>query len=74
MGNKSCPGRSIHQNKLCEAEVMLSQRATVTMVSKKIGVSDYSYYRWHKEYGGMRVDQAHWLKELKQENSRLKGW
>ena len=59
-------------NKLREAEVMLSQGATVAVVSKKIGVSDYTCYRWRKEYGGMRVDQAHRLKELEQENSRLK--
>ena len=59
-------------NKLREAEVMMSQGATIALVSKKIGVSDYTYYRWRKEYGGMRVDQAHRLKELKQENSRLK--
>jgi transposase-like protein len=59
-------------NKLREAEVMLSQGATIAVVSKKIGVSDYTYYRWRKEYGGMRVDQAHRLKELEQENSRLK--
>ena len=51
---------------------MLSQGATVAVVSKKIGVSDYTYYRWRKEYGGMRVEQAHRLKELEQENSRLK--
>ena len=42
------------------------------MVWKKIGVSDGTYYRWRKEYGGMRVDQAHRLKGLEQENSRLK--
>ena len=59
-------------NKLREAEVMLSQGATVSMVSKKRGISDYTYYRWRKEYGGMRVDQARHLKELEQENSRLK--
>jgi putative transposase len=59
-------------NKLREAEVLLSQGATIAVVSKKIGVSDYTYYRWRKEYGGMRVDQAHRLKELEQENSRLK--
>jgi len=58
--------------KLREAEVLLSQGATIAVVSKKIGVSDYTYYRWRKEYGGMRVDQAHRLKELEQENSRLK--
>jgi len=59
-------------NKLREAEVMLSQGANVSMVSKKLGISDYTYYRWRKEYGGMRVDQARHLKELEQENSRLK--
>jgi transposase-like protein len=59
-------------NKLREAEIMLSQGATVVMVSKRIGVSAHSYYRWRKEYGGMGVDQARRLKELEQENSRLK--
>jgi putative transposase len=59
-------------NKLREAEVMLSQGAPIAVVSKKIGVSDHTYYRWRKEYGGMRVDQARRLRELEQENSRLK--
>jgi putative transposase len=59
-------------NKLREAEILLSQGDSVGAVCKKIGVSDYTYYRWRKEYGGMRVDQAHRLKELEQENSRLK--
>ena len=59
-------------NKLREAEIMLSQGATIAVITRKIGVSDYTYYRWRKEYGGMRVDQAHRLKELEQENSRLK--
>ena len=59
-------------NKLREAEIMLSQGATIAMVSKRIGVSAHSYYRWRKEYGGMGVDQARRLKELEQENSRLK--
>ncbi len=59
-------------NKLREAEVLLSQGSTIAGVSKKIGVSDHTYYRWRKEYGGMRVDQARRLKELEQENSRLK--
>jgi len=58
--------------KLREAEVLLSQGATIAQLSKKIGVSDHTYYRWRKEYGGMRVDQARRLKELEQENSRLK--
>ncbi len=59
-------------NKLREAEVLLSQGNTIGVVSKKIGVSDYTYYRWRKEYGGMTVDQAHRLKDLEVENSRLK--
>jgi len=59
-------------NKLREAEVLLSQGGTIAIVSKKLGVSEYTYYRWRKEYGGLRVDQAHRLKELEQENSRLK--
>ncbi len=59
-------------NKLREAEILLSQGATLAVVWKKIGVSDCTYYRWRKEYGGMRVDQAKRLKELEQENSRLK--
>ncbi len=59
-------------NKLREAEVLLSQGETIAMASRKIGVSDHTYYRWRKEYGGMRVDQAHRLQELEKENSRLK--
>jgi transposase-like protein len=59
-------------NKLREAEIMLSQGATLSVILKKIGVSDATYYRWRKEYGGMRADQARRLKELEQENSRLK--
>ena len=59
-------------NKLREAEIMFSQGASLPVILKKIGVSDATYYRWRKEYGGMRVEQAKRLKELEQENSRLK--
>ena len=59
-------------NKLREAEIMLSQGATLSLILKKIGVSDVTYYRWRKEYGGMKVEQAKRLKELEQEKSRLK--
>ena len=59
-------------SKLREAEVLLSQGATLSIVLKKIGVSDVTYYRWRREYGGMRVEQARKLKDLKQENARLK--
>ena len=59
-------------NKLREGEILLSQGNTIGTVCKKIGVSDYTYYRWRKEYGGMRVEQARRLKDLEQENTRLK--
>jgi putative transposase len=58
--------------KLREAEVLVSQGATVDEVCRKIGVTSQTYYRWRQEYGGMRVDQAHRLKELERENVRLK--
>jgi putative transposase len=59
-------------NKLREAEVLISQGATLAIVLKKIGVSDCTYYRWRREFGGMKVEQAKRLKELEQENARLK--
>jgi putative transposase len=59
-------------NKLREAEILLNQGAIIAEASQKIGVTGQTYYRWRKEYGGMRVDQARRLKELEQENSRLK--
>lgn len=59
-------------NKLREAEVMLSQGSTVAQASRKIGLTEQTYYRWRKEYGGMRLEQAKRLKELEKENSRLK--
>ena len=59
-------------NELREAEIQLQQGATVTVVSKSIGVSAHTYYRWRKEYGGLRVDQARKLKMLEKENVRLK--
>ncbi len=58
--------------KLREAEVLLSQGCTVGEASRKIGITEQTYYRWRKEYGGMRVEQAKRLKELEKENSRLK--
>ena len=58
--------------KLRQAEIMLNQGATVVEVCKKIEVTDQTFYRWRKEFGGMRVDQAKRLKELELENIRLK--
>ncbi len=59
-------------NKLREAEVMISQGANVSEASRKLGVTEQTYYRWRREYGGMRVEQAKRLKELEKENARLK--
>ena len=59
-------------NKLREAEVLIAQGQTVSHVCKQIGVTDQTYYRWRKEYGGLKTDQAKRLKELERENARLK--
>ncbi len=58
--------------KLREAEMGLSQGQTVAQVSRKLGVTEQTYYRWRKEYGGLRLDQAKRLKELERENVQLK--
>ncbi len=57
---------------LRQADVLSSQGKSVPEISREIGVSENTYYRWRKEYGGMGVDQASRLKELERENSRLK--
>ena len=59
-------------NHLREAEVLLSQGQTVGEICRHIGVSEQSYYRWRREYGGLKVDQARRLRELEAENGRLK--
>ena len=59
-------------NKLREAEVLISQGKTTAEASRQIGVVQQTYYRWRKEYGGMRISQAKKLKHLEKENSRLK--
>ena len=57
---------------LREAEVELARGATVAQVCRKIGVTEPTYYRWRKEYGSLRMDQAKRLKVLEKENARLK--
>ena len=57
---------------LREADVLLAEGETVGGVCRRIGVSEQSYYRWRKEYGGLKVGQARRLKVLEQENTRLK--
>ena len=59
-------------NHLREAEVLVGQGRTVGEVCRRIGVSEQSYYRWHREYRGLKLDQARRLKELEQENARLR--
>lgn len=59
-------------NKLREAEVLTSQGKTVEETCRALGISDQTYYRWRRDYGGLRTDQAQRLKELEQENGRLK--
>ena len=58
--------------KLREAEVLHSQGSTIEDICKKLGITNQTYYRWRKEYGGIRVDQAKRLKSLEEENKRLK--
>jgi transposase-like protein len=58
--------------KLREAEVALSKGQTVVQVSRSLGITEQTYYRWRNEYGGLKIDQAKRLKELERENARLK--
>ncbi|QDT38361.1 Transposase [Stratiformator vulcanicus] len=69
-GKKHTPEQII--SKLREAEVALAQGQTVPEACRQIGVTEQTYYRWKKEYGGLRLDQAKRLKEMERENARLK--
>jgi len=71
MVKKSCSPEMII-TKLREAEILLNQGANVGEASRKIGVTEQTYYRWRKEYCGMRIEQAKRLKALEKENARLK--
>jgi putative transposase len=64
------PEEIIH--KLREAEVLLSQGQTVAEAARQLGVTEQTYYRWRKEYGGMDKSQVRRLNELERENARLK--
>lgn len=57
---------------LRDAEILLAEGNSVAMASKKLGIAEQTYYRWRKEYGGMKVSHAKRLKDLEKENSRLK--
>ena len=71
MGRKRYTAEQIIRH-LRQAEVLSSQGRNVSEICREIGITENTYYRWRKEYGGMGVDQAKRLKELEQENSRLK--
>ncbi len=55
-----------------EAEVGLACGKSVKLISRELGITEQTYYRWRREYGGMKVSQARRLKELERENGRLK--
>ncbi len=57
---------------LREAEVKLNQGETVGVICRGLGISEQSYYRWRRDYGGLKLDQAKKLKDLERENERLK--
>lgn len=59
-------------NKLRQADVELAKGSTIAAMCKVLGITDQTYFRWRKEYGGLKVDQAKRFKELEQENARLK--
>jgi transposase-like protein len=71
MGRKRHTAEQIIR-KLREAEVELAKGQTTADVARKLGITEQTYYRWRKEYGGLRLDQAKRLKELEKENTRLK--
>lgn len=58
--------------KLREAEVLQAKGMSMEEIMRQLGISDATYYKWRKEYGGLRVDQAKRLKELEHENSQLR--
>ena len=57
---------------LREAEVALSQGMTIGQVCRQLSISEQTYYRWRKQYGGMKVSQAKRMKDIERENVRLK--
>ena len=59
-------------SKLRQIEVLMAQGKTAVLASREVGVSEQSYYRWRKEYGGLEIDQAKRMKDLERENQRLK--
>jgi transposase-like protein len=69
-GKKTTPEQVV--NLLRQIEVALANGKTTPLACKEAGITEQTYYRWRKEYGGLQVDQARRLKELEQENAKLK--
>ena len=58
--------------KLREAEIVLAQGGTTADACRRLSISEQTYYRWRKEYGGLKTDQARRMKDLEKENARLR--
>jgi transposase-like protein len=71
MVRKTCTPEQII-NKLREAEIHINQGISIAEASRKIGITEQTYYRWRREYGGLRIEQARKLKNMEKENARLK--
>ena len=71
MVRKTCTPEQII-NKLREAEIHINQGISIAEASRKIGITEQTYYRWRREYGGLRIEQARKFKNLEKENARLK--
>ena len=69
-GQRHTPEQII--SKLREAEVKLAQGTALAQACKDLAITEQTYYRWRKEYGGLKLDQAKRLKQLEGENARLK--
>jgi putative transposase len=70
MGKRHGPEEII--SNLREAEIILAQGGTTGDACRRITVSEQTYYRWRKEYGGLKTDQARRMKDLEKENQRLR--
>ena len=71
MGKKHTTTEQI-LTKLREAEILQAKGAIIADVCRQFGITEQTYYRWRKEYGGLKIDQAKRLKQLEQENNRLR--
>ncbi len=71
MGKKKHTAEEI-VTKLREADVLMAKGQTIQEACRQLAISDQTYYKWRKEYGGLQVDQAKRFKQLEQENNQLR--